>query len=263
MTDRRKHINRLIGLGVSLAVILSVVALFTSFGFLNRQHLSGVEITVKESGDSHRMLDSFELRQLLRTVYPDSIVGFPIDSMSLESVEDLYLSNPFVKECRAYIDKHYRLRIELVERLPLLRIYSENGGDYYIDQDGHSMPVSGHYTPRTMLATGNIPLLPLNHHVDSSQIHQDLFKVARAVEADEFMSGYVSEIHVNKSGQILFYPLVGDFTIRMNTLDDMPDKFENLKIFLRDGLSRVGWDKYSELVIGYENQIVGKKIVNP
>ena len=77
------------------------------------------------------------------------------------------------------------------------------------------------------------------------------------------MAGYVSEIHVNEAGQIVFYPLVGDFTIRLNNTDQIENKFENLKIFLRDGLSRIGWDKYSELVIGYENQIIGKKIVNP
>lgn len=263
MTDRKKHINRLIGFGASLLVILGVVGLFTTFGFLDRQYLSGVKITVQESAHSTGMLDSLELRYPLHSLYPDTIEGVLIDSISLKSIEAAYQANPFVKSCRAFIDKHYILQVELEERVPLLRIYSENGGDYYIDREGHSMPVSDHFTPRTMLATGHIPILPLNDHVDSSRLHRDLFQVARAVGSDEFMSGYINEIHVDQAGQIVFYPLVGDFTIRLNNLDQIENKFENLKIFLRDGLSRIGWDQYSELVIGYENQIVGKKIVNP
>lgn len=263
MTERRQHINRLIGLGASLLVIVGVLGLFTLFGFLDRQHLSGMKVTVKHSPETHRLLDSATLYQAIADLYPMSMAGLSIDSVSLETIEDLYRSNPFVKECKAYIDKHYMLQIELEERHPLIRILSENGGNYYVDRDGRSMPVSGNYTPRTMLATGHIPLLPLNDHVDSNSIHKDIFQVALAVESDEFMSGFVNEIHVDKAGNILFYPLVGDFTIRLNNLDQLNHKFENLKIFLRDGLSRIGWDQYSELVIGYENQIIGKKIVNP
>ncbi|HLU92762.1 MAG TPA: hypothetical protein VKZ54_01495 [Membranihabitans sp.] len=263
MTDRKKHINRLIGLGASLVVILGVIGLFTSFGFLNRQFLSGVNFTVVEISQDHSLLDSLDMQYSFRKLYPDSLQGLPLDSISLEAIEAEYNDNPFVKECRAYIDKHYVLQIELEERIPLFRIYSNNGGDYYIDRDGISMPVSDHYTPRVTLATGAIPLLPLDNSVDSSRIHQDLYRAVKAIEADEFMAGYVSEIHVNEAGQIVFYPLVGDFTIRLNNTDQIENKFENLKIFLRDGLSRIGWDKYSELVIGYENQIIGKKIVNP
>ena len=263
MTERKKHINRLFGLGASLLVILGVIGLFTSFGFLKRQFLSGVNFTLLEVSPAHSLLDSLDVQYPFRKLYPDSLQGLILDSISLEAIETEYNNNPFVKECRAYIDKHYMLQVELVERIPLLRIYSYNGGDYYIDRDGISMPVSDHYTPRTMLATGKIPLLPLDNSVDSSQIHYDLFKTAKAIEEDEFMAGYVNEIHVNESGQIVLYPLVGDFTIRLNNTVQIEDKFENLKIFLRDGLSRIGWDKYSELVIGYENQIIGKKIVNP
>lgn len=263
MTDRKKHINRLFGLGLSLIVILGVIGLFTSFGILDRPYLSDVKITVLDVSSEQSLLDSMDLRYTLSKVYPDTLQNIPVDSISLEAIEKQYNANPFVKECRTYIDKHQVLRIELVERLPLLRIYSENGGDYYIDQEGTSMPVSDHYSPRIILATGNIPILPLDESVDSNRLHRDLFQVAKAIVADEFMSGYVSEIHVDESDQIILYPLIGDFTIRLNDINNIENKFENLKIFLRDGLSRIGWDKYSELVIGYENQIIGKKIVNP
>ncbi len=263
MTDRRKHINRLIGLGASILIIAGVISLYTSFGFLEKHNLSGVEFTVLDLSSAHSLLDSADVQYPLANLYSGDLQNIAVDSISLEAIEEKYMANPFVKDCRTYIDKHSILQIEIVERIPLLRILSENGGDYYIDREGLSMPVSDHFTPRTMLATGNIALLPLESTVDSSALHENLFRLAQAIEADPFMSSFVSEIHVNDKGQINLYPLVGDFTIRLSKTNKIEKKFENLKIFLRDGLSRLGWDKYSELVIDYDNQIIGKKIVNP
>lgn len=263
MTDRRKHINRLIGLGASILVISGVISLFTSFGFLEKNNLTGVEFTVRDLSSDNSLLDSADVQYPLADLYSGGLQNISVDSISLEGIEEKYMANPFVKDCRTYIDKHSILQIEIVERIPLFRILSQNGGDYYIDRDGVAMPVSDHFTPRTMLATGNIALLPLENNVDSSVLHRDLFLLAQAIEADPFMSSFVSEIHVNEKGQINLYPLVGNFTIRLSKTNDIDQKFENLKIFLRDGLSRLGWDKYSELVIDYDNQIIGKKIVNP
>jgi len=263
MTSRRKHISRLIGLGASIALVLTVISLFTSFGFLDKNYLSGVEFTVLDRTSESSLLDSVDLQYPLAELYPGGIREIAIDSISLQAIEAQYMANPFVRKCRTYIDKHHRLQIELSERIPLLRIYSLNGGDYYIDRSGVSMPVSDHFTPRTILATGHIPILPLDDSVDSSQVHQNLFYLAEAIEADSFMTGFISEIHVSKEGEFLLYPIVGDFKIRIIKAKDIEKKFENLKIFLREGLSRLGWDTYSELVIDYGNQIIGKKFVNP
>ncbi|MBY5957544.1 hypothetical protein KUV50_05315 [Membranicola marinus] len=263
MTDRKKHINRLIGLAASVLVIAAVVGLYTSFGFLEKRNLSGVEFTVLDQSTENSLLDSVDVQYPLAELYSGGLQNIAVDSVSLADIEEKYRSNPFVKDCRTYIDKHSVLQIELVERIPQLRILSQNGGDYYIDRDGVAMPVSDHYTPRTMLATGAIPLLPLEENVDSSAVHKDLFRLAQAIESDPFMTSFVSEIHVNKKDEIHLYPLVGNFTIRLSKTNDLDKKFENLKIFLRDGLSRLGWNTYSELVIDYENQIIGKKIVNP
>lgn len=263
MMDRKKHINRLIGFGASLLVIAIVAGMFASFGFLERHHLSSVEFTVLDMASDNSLLDSTDVQYPLGQLYPQGVKNIAIDSISLQAIEDQYKANPFVRDCRTYIDKHYRLQVEVVERIPLIRIYSQNGGNYYIDREGVSMPVSDHFTPRTLLATGHIPLLPLEDGVDSSAIHKNLFKVANAIEQDDFMTGFVSEIHIDDRGQILLHPLVGNFTIRITRTEDIAQKFENLKIFLRDGLSRLGWDKYHELVIDYDNQIIGKKIVNP
>jgi cell division protein FtsQ len=43
------------------------------------------------------------------------------------------------------------------------------------------------------------------------------------------------------------------------TGDDIEIKFEKLMLFYKEGLSRVGWDKYSTINLKYKNQIVCTK----
>src|SRR5690625_3948452 len=126
-----------------------------------------------------------------------------------------------------------------------------------------AMPTSSHYTPRVMVATGNIPLLEFDQSVDSIAIHRKIFDLSMAIEKDDFMKSFVSEIHVDGKQNIFLNPLMGDYRIRINELDEIEEKFENLKLFLREGLSRTGWDAYTELIIDYNHQIIGKKIMNP
>lgn len=263
MTDRRKHIARLAGLAASIALIILTIFLFTSFGFMESHQLRGVEFTVLDQNAGESLLDSADLQYPMSEIYPAGIAEINVDSISLERIEKQYMANPFVSHCRTYIDKRQILQVEIKERIPLVRIFSQNGGSYYIDREGVSMPVSVHYTPRTLVATGHLPILPLESSVDSMAVHRSLFDLAEAVMSDVFMSSFVSEIHVDSQHQFYLIPLVGDFRIRVNADNQIAEKFDNMKIFLKEGLGRLGWDKYSELVIDYDNQIIGKKIINP
>ena len=40
------------------------------------------------------------------------------------------------------------------------------------------------------------------------------------------------------------------------TLDDMNEKLENLRLFLREGIVLKGWNVYKEINLKFKNQIV-------
>src|SRR5690625_3825727 len=84
-----------------------------------------------------------------------------------------------------------------------------------------------------------------------------------AIEKDDFMKSFVSEIHVDGKQNIFLNPLMGDYRIRINELDEIEENSANLKLFLRVALRRTGWDAYTELMIDYNNHIIGNKILNP
>jgi len=263
MKNRRQHIMRLIGLAVSVGVVLGTLTLY--FSFIHDAHpvVEDVQASIIDVSDDVSMLDSAGLYRPLYKIYAEGVIGMSIDSIRLNHIETEYLDNPYVRSSRVYFDKNHVLKIELRQRIPAVRIMSNNGGDYYIDRDGEAMPTSSHYTPRVMVATGNIPLLEFDQSVDSIAIHRKIFDLSMAIEKDDFMKSFVSEIHVDGKQNIFLNPLMGDYRIRINELDEIEEKFENLKLFLREGLSRTGWDAYTELIIDYNHQIIGKKIMNP
>lgn len=263
MTQRRRHIIRLAGLGVSVLIVLGTVLLY--FSFIHDAHPVVEDSVIRVIGveEEVSMLDSAGLYRPLKEIYPEGVTGLSMDSVRLHEIESSYQANPYIRSSRVYFDKKRVLKVDIRQRIPAIRIRSSNGGDYYIDREGISMPVSRHYTPRVIVATGNIPLLEHEKGVDSSAIHKKIFDLAAAIEKDEFMKSFISEINIDAKGRIYMHPLMGDYKIRVNDLNDIEDKFENLKLFLREGLSRTGWDAYTELIIDYNHQIIGKKILNP
>lgn len=248
---------------LSVVVVLLTGGLYYSFIYKYSPETAGVSFAINSGLSGGSMLDSAGLRKPLEKIYPDGVSGITIDSVRLTEIEAAYLENPYVKSGKVYFDKHRMLKIEVRQRVPVLRIIGDNGTDYYLDDEGSAMPVSEHYTPKVMVATGNIPTLAFDENVDSSAVHRKIFELAETIEQDEFMKSFISEIHVGPQQQIYMHPLVGQFRIRINDLSGLEDKLDNLKIFLKEGLSRTGWDVYKEIVIDYNNQIIGKKILNP
>ena len=51
-------------------------------------------------------------------------------------------------------------------------------------------------------------------------------------------------------------PRSGDFTIEFGTLADGKSKLDKLEKFYEDGLSRIGWDRYSIVDIRYNKQVI-------
>lgn len=264
MTERKKHIMNLLVLLVSCLCIGGALILFASFGYNSDRIVADIQVEIEADVPGQKsLLDTTEVFRIIQGSFPDGLVGRSLKNTDLDVLEEQFEANPFIKEVQLYADKKNILQIHVAERKPLLRVFSLKGANYYIDFDGYPMPLSEHYSARVMTVTGHIPPLKEGEKVDSVKKVFDVFTIANALQSDTFMNGFINEIHVDHQGQILLVPLIGDFRIEISETKEIDEKIENLKIFLKEGLSRVGWDKYSKLSIDYKNQIVGKKSLNP
>ena len=64
-------------------------------------------------------------------------------------------------------------------------------------------------------------------------------------------------MYVEADGQMEVIPKIGGQTIRFGMVDEnLPEKFDRLKIFYNEGLRKVGWDKYKTIDLRYKDQVV-------
>ena len=79
------------------------------------------------------------------------------------------------------------------------------------------------------------------------------------MEADEFWKAQIIQVKVLENGELELIPRVGNHTILLGTTDELELKFKKLKIFYEKGLSKTGWNEYSQINLKFDNQVVCTK----
>lgn len=87
-----------------------------------------------------------------------------------------------------------------------------------------------------------------------------LINFVRQVEDDGFWSAEIVQIVASSvsSGamELVLVPRSGDFRIVFGEIGDAERKFDKLMRFYRDGLGRIGWNRYGTINLKYNNQVV-------
>ena len=86
-----------------------------------------------------------------------------------------------------------------------------------------------------------------------------LYKLAKYIRSDKFLNATIEQIYVNNSNEFELIPKTGKHFIEFGDTNNMKKKFDNLIVFYKDGLKRVGWDKYKKVNLKYLNQVVCSK----
>ena len=217
-----------------------------------------VEVLPLEGG--HWLIDSADIVKIIERSF-----GMPLDGQAAglideDRVERLLEEDAFVENAEVTLTANSQLKIDVVQRQPILRIIDNMGASYYIDKDGNKIPTSPHYTARTLVATGDIqPHTP--EFTTRRQRHsmRDLFELTHFIIADELWQALFEQIYVNQRGEFVLIPKVGDQTIIFGDMADMEDKFRRLRIFYEEAMSREGWQKYHSLDLRFRGQVVCEK----
>ncbi len=177
------------------------------------------------------------------------LLGKPISAINFQMLESLISSSPHVKNVQVYSLISGDLKIEINQRTPLLRVMPISMSGFYLDDDGARMELSNSYTARVTLANGYIKEDMLN----------DLFLLATFVNKNKFWQSQVQQIYVDSAQQILLIPRVGRHKIILGEVKNLEDKFGRLLALYKDGLNKIGWNKYRTIDLSYAGQIVCTK----
>ena len=192
--------------------------------------------------------------------------GMRIDLVDVAHLEKLLNNNSSIGYAEVYSTIDGVLKIELNQRNPILRVFTEYGDSYYIDENGWMMPLSDKFTSRVLVANGEIKTsFSMGYEMNVMDLKQedqrlkDLYQLASYITNDSFLKAQIVQIYVKENGDLELVPRVGNQEILFGKATNIKERFDKLMIFYKQGLSKTGWNGYKRINLMYNNQVVCTK----
>ena len=172
--------------------------------------------------------------------------GESIDKLDLGLIETRLKESPYIERAKCYFSGNGNLCIKVFPQHPILRIMSHENGNYYLDREGLTMP-AGDINMNLCVATGSI---------SKDFASKKLLPLAQFIHDDPFWKEQIVQINVTPKGEIELFPRVGEHKILLGGMEDYEKKLHKMRIFYKNGLPRVGWNRYKIINLAFDGQIV-------
>lgn len=203
------------------------------------------EVAIKISDNTLGTITNEDIVAMLQEegLYPQDKV---MDSVNCHDIEDFINAMTIVKECQVYKTNGKRVKVDVICREPVLKVYDNGGNTYYVDIEGEKI-----YDIKKPL------LLPVaSGEIDESMIKEELLSIVSAIAHDPFWLAQIEQIYFNDKKEAIITPRMGNHVIELGNLKNIEEKLENIKVFYTKGLNIVGWNKYSKLNIKISNKVI-------
>jgi cell division protein FtsQ len=249
--------------------IITIIGIILALGFVNvfqEQTIFSKPIINIDYETENRFIDE---NDILSQILDKNDTGvLLLNNFSVTELEEKLRNNHSIKDVQVYKTIDGQLVINVKQRRPIIRIFSKNES-YYIDDKGSLMPLSNKYTARLLVVNGNLNesfgkryqfnYSNLNDTLVDKTLLDDIYKIAHFIDKSEFWKAQIEQIDVNKVSEFELVPKVGNHKIVLGGVDNLEGKFEKLMIFYKKGLSKTGWNEYSEINLKYKTQVVCTK----
>ncbi len=251
---------RKIGIRIGLLVVILLTGWMLASAVARSLKSRSDQIVYSISGVEEGMQTVVEdhLRNILDKDFNQVLVGATVSDMDILAIEKRLEKEPHISDANVYLDANSKLHIDVDLRKAVMRVMQSGGGGFLLDDTGHKFPVTVSYVPRVIVATGYLDSYtkPLSEAPEKSRLKQ-VHELVKLIRADEFMNALVEQVHVDDKGDILLIPKIGSHVIVYGKHGaDGQERFENLKIFYKEGLPYEGWNKYKTVNIAFKGQVV-------
>lgn len=235
------------------AVLLLIAAyLLAAITAFNRkpasQVCSDVQLVIKDSVYAG-FITQKEIISLLKEKKL-SPIGKKLSAIQTGKLEKELAKHPLIDRVECYKTPSGKVCVEVSQRIPVLRIMSANGDNYYLDNKGTVMPLSAKCVAHLAVATGKI---------DRAFATKTLYPFGMYLQKDPFWDAQIEQIHVLPDKTVELVPRVGDHLIFLGRLDGYERKLKRVKVFYEKALNQVGWNKYSRISVEFDNQVICTK----
>jgi cell division protein FtsQ len=238
-----------------------LVAVFGLIAFAERMKgdvaVRDIQIKIENIQENH-FLDEKDIADLMEMDH-ENLKGASLEKLDFKAIEKRIKIDPYIKDAQLYSDLKGNLTVKIELRRPVARMVRNDGPDGYIAEDGTIMPVSDKYTSRVVLLSGAFARQLLRQqNVNQTAEGEQLMEMLGMIHSDNFWKAQIAELEIDSKCRVTFYPQVGDERIEFGKPENLEMKFKKLKIFYKEIVPRVGWNKYNRVNLEYEGQIVAE-----
>ncbi len=246
----------------------------------SRIKLTGSDIYIMDSA-TIEIIERSDVQQWIVASHHNP-VGVLYDSLDLRSLRDSLASHNFVRTVSTQVDFSRRLRVEITQRRPVMRVASESGARFYITDDGYIEPIVSGAAQRVPVVTGSVPLpFPNDFRGEIEKFIEDnekksdknylfltkLINFVNYIACDELWNSQIVQINLTdgvqgaesepfKEPRVELIPRVGNHIVELGTIDGYESKLPKLLHFYRNAGGDDGWTDAQVINIEYNNEVI-------
>ncbi len=240
---------------VWLATVLSImIILFLAIESKSSMPLSSVQIEIVQVPNQKAIVTEKIIIDKLNAYLRFDIEEANIEDLNLVEVEHVIRSDDRVKSVEVYLDGGEAVHVEIVQRIPILRVMTDNA-NYYIDESGRQIGRISGRAIRVPVVTGRVSDYSPEFLSDEYKgTLKEVFELALKLKEDKFLGALIEQIYVNESDEMVLIPKLGDEDLVFGGIEDADEKLNNIKDFYVHGMPKAGWNKFHTLTFKYKGK---------
>ena len=221
--------------------LFSIGILYASNYFNNNRLIEDIDVVIQPNSSFYISTDSIK-NSIKRYIYTKK------DSISIAKIEDELDKNTFVEKSQVYTMLDNKLFVNVKQKEPIARIIT-NDSIFYLDKNSNFMSLS-------KLHSADVPIIfGFNQFSDLDY----LTKISLMIRDDKFLNQNITQIIVDENQQINLKLSGLNIFIELGHNNKLEKKIQNLKAFYNRAIRKNDLEKYKEVNLQFENQVVAVK----
>ena len=221
--------------------LFSIGILYASNYFNNNRLINDIDVVIQPNSSFYISTDSIK-NSIKRYIYTTK------DSISITKIEDELDKNTFVEKSQVYTMVGHKLFVNVKQKEPVARIIT-NDSIFYLDKNSNFMSLSKLYSADVPIIFGFNQFSDLDY----------LTKISLMIRDDKFLNQNITQIIINDNQEINLKLSGLNTFIELGHNNKLEKKIQNLKAFYNRAVRKNDIEKYKEVNLQFENQVVAVK----
>lgn len=245
----------LIKVSIIITVILIAIAVPLLIGV---SKISAVDLTIQYP-DNTKILQKNSIENDLLNKCGD-FTTYKRNQIDTKEIKKFLEKKNFVEHATVSVSLTGILRITVVQKSIIARVFTTNKENFYIDNNLRIIRTNDlNESVRCLYVTGDIKEKPKNI-IDSLKDKNcyEVYKLAMMISTNQTLKEWIGCIHKLKEKWILT-PFQGDYTIILGKEEKWKNELEKLQYFIELYLKKQGYSNYESIDLRFYNQVVCSK----